>query len=94
MTSPNSRGRVTGLVFNPWNLLLIVPFIVLLTPIYNRKTPEFIGMPFFYWFQFLFIPVGVLCTIVVYRMTTRGGPVIPPEDEGPDVDELDEGSER
>jgi hypothetical protein len=91
MTSGNSRGRATGLVFNPWNLLLIVPFIVLLTPIYNRKTPEFIGMPFFYWFQLLFIPVGVLCTIVVYRMSGRGR-VTPADGEGPDVDELDEGS--
>ena len=69
MTSGNTRGRVTGLVFNPWNLLLIIPFIVLLTPLYNRKSPELIGMPFFYWFQFLVIPIGVLCTIIVYRMT-------------------------
>jgi hypothetical protein len=69
MTSGNPRGKVTGLVFNPWNLLLIVPFIILLTPIYNRQTPEFIGMPFFYWFQFLMILVGVSATIIVYRMT-------------------------
>ena len=38
MTSGNTRGRVTGLVFNPWNLLLILPFIVLLTPLYNRES--------------------------------------------------------
>ena len=69
MTTGNTRGRVTGLVFNPWNLLLIIPFVILLTPLYNRESPEFIGMPFFYWFQFLIIPVGVLCTILVYRMT-------------------------
>lgn len=94
MTSGNTRGRVTGLVFNPWNLLLIIPFIVLLTPLYNRESPEFIGMPFFYWFQFLVIPVGVLCTIIVYRMT-RKVPVgtAPPGDE-PGVDSLDEGSAR
>ena len=91
MTSGNTRGRVTGLIFNPWNLLLLIPFIVLLTPIYNSKTPELIGMPFFYWFQFLFIPLGVLCTIVVYRMT-RSGPTSRPEGAAPDVDELDEGS--
>ncbi len=71
MTSPNTRGRVTGLVFNPWNLVLLLPFIILLTPIYNQKTPEFIGMPFFYWFQFLIIALGVLSTITVYRMTRK-----------------------
>jgi hypothetical protein len=92
MTSGNNRGRVTGLVFNPWNLLLIVPFVVLLTPIYNSKSPELFGMPFFYWFQFLIIGVGVLCTITVYRMT-RGAPVDPAPGEEPDVDELDEGKD-
>ncbi|WP_414638640.1 DUF3311 domain-containing protein [Actinophytocola sp.] len=93
MTSGNSRGKVSGLVFNPWNLLLIVPFIVLLTPIYNMRSPEFIGMPFFYWFQFLIIPVGVLCTIIVFRMT-RKVRVDDAPGEVADVDSLDEGSER
>jgi hypothetical protein len=92
MTSGNTRGKVTGLVFNPWNLLLIIPFIVLLTPIYNMESPTFIGMPFFYWFQFVFIPVGVLCTILVFRMT-RTVPVEDPPGDEPDVDSLDEGSE-
>jgi predicted ferric reductase len=91
MTTGNTRGRVTGLVFNPWNLLLIVPFIILLTPIYNLKSPEFIGMPFFYWFQMLFIAVGVASTIIVYRMT-RKSPVGEATGEEPDVDSLDEGS--
>jgi hypothetical protein len=89
MTSGNNRGRVTGLVFNPWNLLLIVPFVVLLTPIYNSTSPGLFGMPFFYWFQFLIIGVGVLSTITVYRMT-RGVPVDPAPGVEPDVDALDE----
>jgi hypothetical protein len=100
MTSGNTRGRVTGLVFNPWNLVLLLPFIILLTPIYNRKTPEFIGMPFFYWFQFLIIALGVLSTITVYRMTRKvpagarlaepvAEPVAEPRDE-PVVESRDE----
>jgi hypothetical protein len=89
MSSSNNRGRVTGLVFNPWNLLLIVPFVVLLTPIYNSTSPGLFGMPFFYWFQFLIIGVGVLSTITVYRMT-RGVPVDAAPGEEPDVDALDE----
>ncbi len=91
MSSDKTGGRVSGLVFSPWNLLLLIPFIVLLTPIYNRETPELIGMPFFYWFQFAVIIVGVLCTATVYRMT-RKKPVSRVVEERTDVDRLDEGS--
>jgi Protein of unknown function (DUF3311) len=93
MSSGSSEKRLTGLVFNPWNLLLLIPFVILITPIYNRKSPELFGMPFFYWFQFAVIPVGVLCTILVYRMT-RNRPVKSPPGGEPDVDQLDEGSVR
>jgi len=71
MSSDKTGGRVSGLVFSPWNLLLLIPFIVLLTPIYNRESPALFGMPFFYWFQFAVIIVGVLSTITVYRMTRK-----------------------
>ncbi|MFC4858107.1 DUF3311 domain-containing protein [Actinophytocola glycyrrhizae] len=91
MSSDKPGGRTTGLVFSPWNLLLLIPFIVLFTPIYNRETPALFGMPFFYWFQFTLILVGVLCTITVYRMT-RKAPVRPAPGVPADVDRLDEGS--
>lgn len=91
MSSGKSEGRVTGLVFSPWNLLLLLPFIVLLTPIYNRESPALFGMPFFYWFQFAVILLGVLSTITVYRMT-RGKPVSRVVRKDADVDRLDEGS--
>jgi hypothetical protein len=33
-------------------LLILIPSIInLSTPLYNRRLPEFFGMPFFYWFQ-------------------------------------------
>ncbi|MGH8867542.1 MAG: DUF3311 domain-containing protein [Actinomycetes bacterium] len=57
---------------SPWNLLLIVPLVICLSPwIYNRNDPELAGVPFFYWFQLASIGVGVLCTLIVYR-ATRG----------------------
>lgn len=93
MSSDKPGGRASGLVFNPWNLVLLIPLIVLLTPLYNRESPALFGMPFFYWFQFAVIPVGVLCTITVYRMT-RKAPAARPTSEPSDVDELDEGSAR
>jgi hypothetical protein len=93
MTSDKSGRRASGLVFNPWNLLLIAPFIILFTPLYNRAEPRLLGLPFFYWFQFSVIILGVLSTVLVYRMT-RSAPVAPPPAEEPGVDELDEGSVR
>ena len=52
--------------------LLLVPLAGVLIPwIYNTRDPEFIGMPFFYWYQLLWVPISVLVTIAVYR-ATRG----------------------
>lgn len=37
-------------------LLVIIPsFVNLGVPIYNRDYPELFGMPFFYWFQTLWL---------------------------------------
>lgn len=48
-------------------ILLIVPFIVLLyPPFYNVQQPEFIGIPFFYWFQLLWIIITAMITAIVY----------------------------
>ena len=91
MSSDKPDGRASGLVFNPWNLVLLIPFIVLLTPLYNSESPTLFGMPFFYWFQFAVIPLGVLCTITVYRMT-RKAPTRSAPGAASDVDTLDEGS--
>ena len=56
-----------------WNWLLLVPIVVpLLTVLYNRTSPRFLGFPAFYWLQLAFVLLGVACTTVVYRMTKRG----------------------
>ena len=48
-------------------LLLLLPFIVLLwPPFYNFDKPEFIGLPFFYWFQLLVIVLTAILTAVLY----------------------------
>lgn len=58
---------------SPWNWLLAVPIILpLLTPLFNRKSPELLGFPAFYWLQLAFVLVGVASTVTVYRMTKRG----------------------
>jgi hypothetical protein len=59
--------------WSSWNLLLLVPLLVLVTPLYNSDEPRLFGFPFFYWGQFLFIPLGVICVAVVYRKTKNIG---------------------
>jgi len=54
----------------PVNLLLLVPLLgVLFPPIFNVREPELFGFPFFYWYQLAWVPLSVLCTLVVYRAT-------------------------
>jgi Protein of unknown function (DUF3311) len=48
-------------------LLLLVPFIALLwPPFYNTYDPRFFGIPFFYWYQMLWIILTALLTIILY----------------------------
>jgi hypothetical protein len=56
-----------------WYWLLVVPLIgLLIPPIYNDHDPTFIGIPFFYWYQLLWVPLSVVITTIVYRKTRRG----------------------
>lgn len=61
-----------------WYLLFIVQYVaVLWPPFYNRADPAFVGIPFFYWYQLLWVIVGAIFTITVYFATRdrwRGGP--------------------
>jgi Protein of unknown function (DUF3311) len=90
MPSPPSGS---GLRWNSWNLLLLIPFLMLVTPWFNTIEPRLFGMPFFYWIQFAFVPVGVVCVAIVYRMT-KTEPTAPPPGLPPGVDRLDEGLPR
>lgn len=50
-------------------LLLIVPFIgTLWVASYASLTPALWGIPFFYWYQFLWIAIGAALTIIVYAV--------------------------
>ena len=53
-------------------LLLLVPFIGLLwVPFYDQAEPSLFGFPFFYWYQFLWVPISSLLTYIVWRTTKR-----------------------
>lgn len=50
--------------------LLLLPCIaVLWTPLYNRLTPEIAGIPFFYWYQLLWIPFGSVLLFILNRIS-------------------------
>jgi Protein of unknown function (DUF3311) len=58
-SNPNSRK----LLSRWWRWLLVLPFIALLwVPSYNSVEPSLGGVPFFYWYQFLwlFITSGLI----------------------------------
>jgi hypothetical protein len=58
-------GRRAGI---SWNWLLVIPLIGTLIPaFYNRATPKLFSIPFFYWYQLLWIPITVALTLVVFR---------------------------
>lgn len=62
------RGSKNG--WSLWYLLLIVQFVaVLWPPFYNKAEPAFAGMPFFYWYQLLWIIIGAVLTAIVYFAT-------------------------
>ncbi len=53
-------------------LYLAAPAVLALaTPLYNRIDPQLFGVPFFYWFQLLLVPVSA-GGIYLYHRAARG----------------------
>ncbi|HVC00200.1 MAG TPA: DUF3311 domain-containing protein [Candidatus Dormibacteraeota bacterium] len=50
--------------------LLLLPYIALMcVPFYARYRPSLWGFPFFYWYQFLWVPLTALLIGWVYWMS-------------------------
>jgi hypothetical protein len=50
-----------------WYLLFLVQFVaVLWPPFYNKAEPYLMGIPFFYWYQLLWVIISAVFTAVVY----------------------------
>jgi hypothetical protein len=53
-------------------LCLVLPFVALLwVNSYSRLTPRFIGIPFFYWYQMLWVPLAAALTFSAYLLVRR-----------------------
>ena len=49
-------------------LILLLPYFALLwLPFYSGGRPSLLGFPFFYWYQFLWVPLTSLLLYAVYR---------------------------
>jgi hypothetical protein len=59
--------------FRPVHLLLLLPFIAMLwPPFYNRVDPQLAGIPFFYWYQMLWVFITAAILWFVYRSERPG----------------------
>jgi hypothetical protein len=66
-------GKPARRGFRLIHLLLLLPFIfVLWVPSYNSVEPSLAGIPFFYWYQLMWIPLGALILLPVYWVEERG----------------------
>jgi hypothetical protein len=65
-----ARGKADG--WSWWYLLFIIQWaVVLWPPFYNKAEPSWIGIPFFYWYQLLWVIIGAVFTGIVYFATER-----------------------
>ena len=53
-----------------WYWLLVLPFAATLVPsFYAHNAPEFLGFPFFYWYQIVWIVLAALIVFFLYLVT-------------------------
>jgi hypothetical protein len=53
-----------------WLWLLLLPWIAMIwVPSYNRIEPQWLGFPFFYWYQLLWVLISAVITALVYMKT-------------------------
>lgn len=62
---PSRDGALSGKTWLRW--LLILPFIaVLWVPFYNSIEPSLGGIPFFYWYQLLWVLISSVLIYFIY----------------------------
>ncbi|MCX4819281.1 DUF3311 domain-containing protein [Streptomyces sp. NBC_01142] len=53
-------------------LCLFAPFVAMLwVGSYAKVEPMFIGIPFFYWYQMLWVLISTLLTMIAYKLWQR-----------------------
>jgi hypothetical protein len=50
-------------------VLLVIPFVAMLwVSSYARIDPAFIGIPFFYWYQLMWVLITTALTMIAYKL--------------------------
>lgn len=53
-------------------LALLVPIVAMLwVSSYDKTDPEVGGVPFFYWYQLLWVPISAVFTVAAYLLINR-----------------------
>ena len=66
-----SRANASALRGVAYALLLGECLVILIPSVYGRATPKLFGIPFFYWFQLLWIIVGMVVTGIAHLLIER-----------------------
>jgi hypothetical protein len=64
-------GSATALKRVAYALLVGECLVILIPSVYGRAAPKLFGIPFFYWFQLLWIIVGMVVTGIAYLLIER-----------------------
>lgn len=69
----NARGTTRKAVVTPLRvvvaLCLVAPFVAILwVASYAKTGPDLIGIPFFYWYQILWVIIAAVLTAVAYLL--------------------------
>ncbi|MEZ2390469.1 DUF3311 domain-containing protein [bacterium RCC_150] len=74
MSTPDvpTRGPAKPGPYIAAGILLAISIVIpLLVPAYSFDNPRFGGMPFFYWYQMLWVPVTAILVGISYRIVTK-----------------------
>lgn len=53
-------------------LCLVAPFVAMLwVGSYAETDPALMGIPFFYWYQLLWVPISAVLTMIAYQLWRR-----------------------
>ncbi|GGX56357.1 DUF3311 domain-containing protein [Streptomyces minutiscleroticus] len=70
--APEASGAVVTPVRVVIGLCLVAPFVAMLwVGSYAKVEPTLIGIPFFYWYQMLWVLISTALTMVAYKLWQR-----------------------
>jgi hypothetical protein len=71
MASTEGDSKGVGRTKRRWLIpLIFIPFVATLwVPFYDTIEPALAGVPFFYWYQLMWIAISALLTVIVYFAT-------------------------